>query len=87
MLSLSRLLQPRSPYFWLMVVFNALTGLLAWVSQTLPLPWGLRLVVAVLAIGNGVLGWWALRMMLRTTGTTPHPPHRQGTEPGSGPSR
>lgn len=74
--SLSRFIQPRSPYFWLMVVFNALTGLLAWVSQTLPLPWGLRLVVAVLAIGNGLLGWWALRMMLRTP-PAPLQPHDQ----------
>ena len=64
-----RLWQPRHPLFWLMLVFNALSGLLAWLSQTLPLPWGLRLVVAVLAIGNGLLGWWALRMMLRTIDT------------------
>lgn len=62
-----RLWQPRHPLFWLMLVFNALTGLLAWLSQTLPLPWGLRLVVAVLAIGNGLLGWWALRTLLRST--------------------
>jgi len=67
---LSRFIQPKSPYFWLMMVFNALTGVLAWVSQTLPLPWGLRWLVAILAIGNGVLGWWALRTMLRTTDQT-----------------
>lgn len=66
---ISRFIQPRSPYFWLMMLFNALTGMLAWVSQTMPLPWGLRLLIAVLAIGNGVLGFWALRLMLRTTDT------------------
>jgi len=53
-----------------MLMFNALTGLLAWVSQTLPLPWGLRVLIAVLAIGNGLLGYWALRLMLRTSNTT-----------------
>lgn len=70
---LSRLIQPRSRYFWLLVTFNLMTGLLAWVSQALPLPWGLRLLVAVLAIGNGVLGLWALRMMLRSNPPTPAP--------------
>ena len=48
-------------------VFNALTGMLAWVSQTLPLPWGLRVLIAVLAIGNGLLGFWALKLMLRNS--------------------
>ncbi len=67
MKQLSRFIQPRSPYFWLMMLFNALTGLLAWVSQTMPLPFGLRLLVAAVAIGNGLLGFWALRLMLRTT--------------------
>jgi protein-S-isoprenylcysteine O-methyltransferase Ste14 len=70
---LSRLIQPRSRYFWLLVAFNLMTGLLAWVSQALPLPWGLRLLVAILAIGNGVLGLWALRMMLRSNPPTPAP--------------
>jgi hypothetical protein len=69
MKQLTRFIQPRSPYFWLMMLFNALTGLLAWVSQTMPLPWALRLLIAVLAIGNGVLGFWALRLMLRATAT------------------
>jgi hypothetical protein len=32
----------------------------------------LRLLVAVLAIGNGVLGFWALRLMLRATATHSH---------------
>lgn len=70
---LSHLIQPRSRYFWLLVVFNLMTGLLAWVSQALPLPWGLRLLVAIFAIGNGVLGLWALRMMLRSSPQTPAP--------------
>lgn len=68
MSQIKRFIQPRSPYFWLMLMFNALTGLLAWVSQTLPLPWGLRVLVAVLAIANGLLGYWALRLMLRSSG-------------------
>lgn len=67
---LARFIQPRSPYFWLMMVFNALTSVLLWVSQTMPLPWGVRLLVAVLALGNGLLGFWALRLMLRTTSAT-----------------
>jgi len=64
---LSRFIQPRSPYFWLMVMFNTLTGLLAWVTQTMPLPGFLKVLIAVLAIGNGLLGYWALKLMLRTT--------------------
>lgn len=68
--SISRFIQPRSPYFWLMIMFNALTGLLAWVTQTLSLPLFLKVLIAVLAIGNGLLGYWALRLMLRTTGQT-----------------
>lgn len=73
MKQLSRFIQPRSPYFWLMMMFNALTGMLVWVSQTMPLPWGLRLLVAALAIGNGLLGFWALRLMLRTTSENEQP--------------
>lgn len=73
MKQLSRFIQPRSPYFWLMMLFNVLTGLLAWVSQTMALPFGLRLLIAVLAIGNGVLGFWALRLMLRATDQATQP--------------
>lgn len=72
MIPISRFIQPRSPYFWLMVMFNTLTGLLAWVTQTMPLPGFLKVLIAVLAIGNGLLGYWALRLMLRATDTA-HP--------------
>lgn len=78
---LSRLIQPRSPYFWLMVMFNALTGLLAWVTQTMPLPGFLKVLIAVLAIGNGLLGYWALKLMLRTTQSVTQSVTHSATQP------
>ena len=55
-MQLSRLFQPRKPAFWLMLALNLLSSVLAWVAQTQPLSaLGLTLV-AVFAIGNGILG-------------------------------
>ncbi len=57
----TRLFQPRNPKFWLWVVLNVLSTVLAWVLRTYPLPLGVMLVVAVFALGNAVLG---VRLML-----------------------
>ena len=55
-MKLSRLFQPRNPLFWLMLVLNGLSPLLAWVVRNRPLNgWGMA-VVATFAIGNAVVG-------------------------------
>jgi uncharacterized membrane protein HdeD (DUF308 family) len=53
---LSRLFQPRKPAFWLMLGLNLLSSVLAWVAQTQPLSALGQTLVAVFAVGNGVLG-------------------------------
>jgi uncharacterized membrane protein HdeD (DUF308 family) len=53
---LSRLFQPRKPAFWLMLTLNLLSSALAWVVQTQPLSALGQTLVAVFAIGNGILG-------------------------------
>ena len=62
-MQLSRLFQPRKPAFWLMLVLNLLSSVLAWVVHTQPLsPLG-QALVAVFAVGNGIWGMrlaWAL---------------------------
>lgn len=60
-MKLTRLFQPRNPKFWLWVVLNVLSSVLAWVLRTRTLPLGVMLVVAVFALGNAVLG---VRLML-----------------------
>lgn len=59
-MKMTRLWQPRNPLFWLVVVLNALSTLLAWVVRTYPLAPALSVAVAVFAVGNAVLG---LRLM------------------------
>ena len=60
-MKLNRLFQPSNPKFWLWVVLNVLSSVLAWVLRTYPLPLAEMLVVAVFALGNAVLG---VRLML-----------------------
>lgn len=62
---LSRLYQPRNPLFWLMLVLNGLSPLLAWVVQNRPLNTVAMLVVTCFAIGNAVLGMWFAWRLLR----------------------
>ena len=59
-MKLARLWQPRNPAFWLMVVLNLLSTLLAWVTRTYALAPLAMLVVTGFAIGNALLG---LRLM------------------------
>ena len=49
-MKLARLWQPRHPAFWLMLAFNLLSGLLAWVTRSYPLTPVAALVVTVFAI-------------------------------------
>ena len=60
-MKLGRLYQPRNPAFWLMVVFNLLSTLLAWVARTYELAPAASLVLAGVAIANALIG---LRLML-----------------------
>lgn len=63
-LKLSRLVQPRNPLFWLMVVLNALSSVFTYVLQTYPLTTAATIVVAGFALANAVLGiGLALRLM------------------------
>lgn len=69
-----RLWQPRNPLFWVVVVLNALSTLLAWVVRTYPLPPTLAVAVAAFAVGNAVLG---LRLMWALAKTPPEPGARR----------
>lgn len=60
-MKLGRLYQPRNPAFWLMVVFNLLSTLLAWVARTYELAPAASLALAGVAIANAFIG---LRLML-----------------------
>jgi hypothetical protein len=62
---LSRLYQPRNPLFWLMLVLNGLSPLLAWVVHNRPLVTAATLVMTCFAIGNAVLGMWLAWQLLR----------------------
>lgn len=55
-MKLTRLIQPRNPLFWMMVVLNLLSTALVWLTQTVPLGTLGLIVVAVFALGNAVLG-------------------------------
>ncbi|PTD97401.1 hypothetical protein [Pseudothauera lacus] len=61
---LKRLYQPRNPSFWLMVAFNLLSSVLAWVLHGWPLTFPARLLLTVLALANAGLGMaMALRLL------------------------
>ena len=62
----SRLWQPRHPAFWLMLAFNLLSSLLAWVLRSVVLPLPLLLLLALVALGNVALGLWAAWLLLKT---------------------
>lgn len=79
-MNLFRLLQPHNPVFWLMLVLNALSLLLAWVVRNRPLSgWGMT-VIAIFATGNAVVGVWLAWRLMRQP--DPHPSDSAGP-PGS----
>jgi len=55
-LKLSRLVQPRNPRFWLLVVLNGLSSAIAFVLRTHELPTAVTLALAGFAVANVVLG-------------------------------
>ena len=52
----SRLWQPDKPAFWLMLLLNLLSMVLAWIVQIYTLAPMAQVVVSVFAVGNAVLG-------------------------------
>ena len=61
----ARLWQPRRPLFWLMLAFNALSSVLAWMLHLLQPAGGLLIVLTLLALANAFMGWWLLSMLWR----------------------
>jgi len=70
-MKLSRLIQPRNPLFWTMLVLNALSAALAWIVQNRPLGTVAMVVVLVFALGNALAGTWLLWRLLREEPHTP----------------
>ncbi|MBK9020804.1 MAG: hypothetical protein IPL72_12735 [Sulfuritalea sp.] len=72
-MKLARLWQPRNPAFWLMIVLNLLSTLLAWVTRTYALTPVAMLVVAGFATGNALLGLRLIWVLMRDepSGTGP----------------
>jgi hypothetical protein len=64
-MKLARLWQPRNPAFWLMVVLNLLSTLLAWVSHSYTLTPLALLIVIGFAIGNAVYGMRLMWLLVR----------------------
>lgn len=64
-MKLARLWQPRNPAFWLMIVLNLLSTLLAWVTRTYALAPVAMLVVTGFAIGNALLGLRLIWVLMR----------------------
>jgi hypothetical protein len=57
-MKLQRLWQPTSPVFWMMVAFNVLSSVGAWVLRAFALPYPLMLLIALIALGNVAGGLW-----------------------------
>ena len=66
MLKITRLFQPRNPAFWLMLILNVLSLLLAWVIEHRRLNGMGLFVVAVLAMGNALWGLWLAWRLMQT---------------------
>ena len=68
-MKLSRLLQPRNPVFWLMIAFNVLSSVFAWVLRSYPLNTLGLTVVGALALANALAGMWLAWRLVRDEGT------------------
>lgn len=83
-MSFSRIYQPRNPLFWLMLVLNGLSPLLAWVVHNRPLNAMATLVVTCFAIGNALLGMWlAWRLLRDEPAAPPQNKSAAGNDPAS----
>ena len=72
-MKLGRLWQPRNPAFWLMIVLNLLSTLLAWVTRTYALTPVAMLVVSGFAIGNALFGLRLMWLLIRDEPDRPAP--------------
>lgn len=81
-MKLSRLYRPHDRRFWLMIVLNVLSAILAWVLRTWPLVPLASLVVAVFALGNAALGMFIMFDLMRDDADERG--GRADTRPGSG---
>ena len=72
-MKLARLWQPRNPAFWLMVVLNLLSTLLAWVTRSYALTPVAMLVVTGFAIGNALFGLRLMWLLMRDEPPKPEP--------------
>ena len=64
-MKLSRLFQPRNPLFWLAMVLNALSAMLAWIVQNRDLHAWSALLVGGFALANARIGTWLVWRLLR----------------------
>lgn len=68
---LLRMWQPHRLVFWLMLVFNVFSSVVAWLLHWLQ-PTGVALLVLVtFALANAAMGWWMLAILWRQS---PDPP-------------
>lgn len=51
-----RLWQPHNPLFWLMILFNGLSSVLAWVLHLMSPQGGILWVLTLFALGNALAG-------------------------------
>ena len=80
-MKLTRLYQPRNPLFWLMLAFNGLSPMLAWIVHNRPLNMPATLMVAFFALGNAVLGTWLAWRLMRDEPAAPPETARQTHPP------
>ncbi len=64
-MKLSRLYRPQDRRFWLMIVLNLLSAILAWLLRSWPLIPLATVVVALFALGNAALGMFIAWDLLR----------------------
>ncbi len=64
-MKLSRLYRPQDRRFWLMIVLNLLSAVLAWILRNWPLVPLATVVVALFALGNAALGMFIAWDLLR----------------------
>lgn len=72
-MKLSRLWQPRNPAFWLMVVLNLLSTVLAWVARSYALAPAAALIVAGFAVANALIGLRLMWVLMREDPSRPEP--------------
>ena len=65
-MKISRLYQPRSPLFWIMVMLNVLSAILGYITHKHALGTVASLMVAAFAVGNAVLGTYLAWRLLNS---------------------